>query len=65
VITVRDRSKALPFFKARVQEIDGSKVPGWLQLDTDNLSGSVLAAPTRDDIEFTLNEQLVVEFYSR
>jgi small subunit ribosomal protein S4 len=65
VIAVRDRSKALPFFKARVQEIDGSKVPGWLQLDTDNLSGSVLAAPTRDDIEFTLNEQLVVEFYSR
>ena len=64
-IVVRDRSKKLTFFKTRVQEISDGKVPGWLQLDTANLSGKVIAMPTRGDIEFTLNEQLVVEFYSR
>lgn len=64
-IAVRSRSISRPFFKTRVQVISDSKVPGWLKLDTDNLSGKVLAMPTRDDIEFTLNEQLVVEFYSR
>ena len=64
-IVVRDRSKGLTFFKNRLQTINDSKVPGWLELDAQNLSGRVLAEPTRDDIEFTLNEQLVVEFYSR
>jgi len=64
-IVVRDRSKNLNFFKNRIQAIDSSKVPGWLELNVENLSGRVLAAPARDDIEFTLNEQLVVEFYSR
>ena len=64
-ITIRDRSKSLTFFKTRNQLISDSKVPGWLDLDTGALSGKVLAVPARDDIEFTLNEQLVVEFYSR
>jgi len=65
VIAVREPSKSRSFFKERVQTISDGKVPGWLQLDTDNLVGTVLAQPTREDIEFTLNEQLVVEFYSR
>ena len=65
VIAVRERSKSRPFFKNRGQVIDQSKVPNWLELDAENLSGKVLIAPTRDDIEFTLNEQLVVEYYSR
>lgn len=64
-ITVRDISKSLTFFKERVQILESGKTPGWLRLDTNNLSATVLAAPTREDIEFTLNEQLVVEFYSR
>lgn len=64
-ITIRDRSKVLPFFKTRPQFISDSKVPGWLDLNKEALSGKVLAAPTRADIESTLNEQLVVEFYSR
>lgn len=64
-IAVRERSKALPFFKTRTQIISDNRVPSWLELDKENLSARVLTAPVRDDIEFTLNEQLVVEFYSR
>jgi len=64
-IVVRDKSKGNAYFKERAQTITDSKVPGWLKLDTSNLSGSVIAEPTREDIDFTLNEQLIVEYYSR
>ncbi len=64
-IVVRDRSKGNAYFKERVQTIDGSKVPGWLTIDAANFAGSVVAEPTREDIDFTLNEQLIVEYYSR
>lgn len=43
-------------------EID---VPGWLKLDSKSLSGKVLAVPGRSDIDAAINEQLIVEFYSR
>ena len=65
VIAVRDRSKSNRHFKELAQRLSAEKVPAWLELDADNLSGSVLAEPSREDIGFTLNEQLIVEYYSR
>lgn len=65
VISVRDNSKKKGFFKDLAQTIDGARVPDWLSLDTNNLSGQVLSQPTRDHIDVTLNEQLIVEHYSR
>ncbi len=64
-IVVRDKSKSNGYFKERAQTITDSKVPGWLKLDINSMSGSVIAEPTREDIDFTLNEQLIVEYYSR
>ena len=45
----------------------GSKntIPIWLELDAESLSGKVMALPQRDDIDLTLEEHLIVEFYSR
>lgn len=40
-------------------------VPSWLKLDSKSLSGKVLAMPGRSDIDAAINEQLIVEFYSR
>ena len=65
VIVVREKSKKSVFFKELVQDIDGSRVPDWLKLDEKNLSGEVISEPTREHIDVTLNEQLIVEFYSR
>lgn len=65
VISVRDNSKKKGFFKDLAQTIDGARIPDWLSLDTNNLSGQVLSQPTRDHIDVTLNEQLIVEHYSR
>ncbi len=45
--------------------MNGAKVPAWLALNATAMSGSVVAEPTRQDIDFTLNEQLIVEYYSR
>jgi small subunit ribosomal protein S4 len=40
-------------------------VPEWLSLDIPKMEGRVLTLPTREEIDASLNEQLVVEFYSR
>ncbi len=65
VIAVREKSKNMTQFKEVEENADGGRVPGWLSLDAKNLSGQVLSEPTREHIDVTLNEQLVVEHYSR
>ena len=41
------------------------KTPDWLRLNPTDLSGEVVAMPRREDAEPGINEQLIVEFYSR
>jgi small subunit ribosomal protein S4 len=65
VISVHAGSKNHTYFKDRTQIIQSSRVPGWLALNTNTMSGSIQAAPGREDIEIPLNEQLIVEYYSR
>jgi small subunit ribosomal protein S4 len=65
VIAVRDKSKKMDHFKEVAQNGDGARVPDWLSLDAKSLIAKVLGEPTRDHIDVTLNEQLIVEFYSR
>jgi len=65
VIAVREGSRKRTYFKERAELLDGQKVPGWLQLDPTTLTARVLAAPRREDIDVPVNEQLVVEYYSR
>lgn len=65
VIMVRDNSRKSIFFKELVQNLDVTRVPDWLRLDPKNLTGEVVSEPTRDHIDVTLNEQLIVEYYSR
>jgi small subunit ribosomal protein S4 len=50
----------------RALEVRGEwSVPSWLSRDTQTLQGRVLSLPTRDQIDVPVNENLVVEFYSR
>ena len=67
VISVRPSSRKQGYFKSLAQELDDrqARVPRWLSLDPSQLSGRVLALPNREDIDFKLNEQLIVEYYSR
>ncbi|MCX7682609.1 MAG: 30S ribosomal protein S4 [Anaerolineae bacterium] len=64
-ITVREGSRRRPYFKERIKYLDEGAVPGWLSLDAEALEAKVLKSPTREDIDMTINEQLIVEYYSR
>jgi len=65
VITVSDKSKETTYFKGLREEAEGRLAPLWLERDLTNLSGRVLRLPERAEIDGNLNEQLIVEYYSR
>jgi small subunit ribosomal protein S4 len=51
--------------QAAVEAVKGRGVPRWLELDAANFSGKVLSAPGREDVNFPIQEQLIVELYSK
>ena len=64
VISVRSTKKDLAMFKA-AKEGSGRVIPKWLTVDLENLSATVSALPQRDDVDLTLQENMIVEYYSR
>jgi small subunit ribosomal protein S4 len=64
-VSIRPESSRKSYFRMLRQEIDDRRVPRWLSLDTHNLSANILSLPAREDIDTTVNEQLIVEYYSR
>ena len=65
VITVRDRSKGLEYFKTRALLLAQKGVPTWLSLDINAMSGRVVSIPSPTELELPFDEQMVVEFYQR
>ena len=65
IIAVREISRGNMYFKEVSQILDDDRIPAWLSLDPTNLTGKVVDIPSRDDIDVSLNEQLIVEYYSR
>ncbi len=65
VITVKEASRRSPKFEAIAAAITRTTAPAWLELDKENLVGKVVAMPSRGDIDLPINEQLIVELYSR
>ncbi len=65
VIAVRERSRDLEYFKIVAEELSRKQVPSWLSLDPQAMTGRVLGLPRRDEIDAQINENLIVEFYSR
>jgi small subunit ribosomal protein S4 len=55
----------LEFFKGLGEQADSRTSPGWLNKDTKQLSGAIQRLPERAEIDGSLNEQLIVEYYSR
>ena len=64
VITVREKSAEADHFKA-LREGTGRVIPKWLTVDNANLKATVAAMPAREDVDLSLQEQLIVELYSR
>ena len=64
-ITVREASRKRTYFKERAQQLDEGAVLDWLSLDAGTMTARVLNSPAREDIAVPLEEQLIVEYYSR
>lgn len=64
VVKVKPDSPIVPKVKEEIAK-KGGRCPSWLELDEDKLEGKMIGLPTPGEIEVPLNEQLIVEFYSR
>ncbi|AFM39583.1 SSU ribosomal protein S4P [Desulfosporosinus acidiphilus SJ4] len=65
VIAVKEGSKSSPRMKQILENLGTRTVPGWLSLDANAAAGTVVALPTREDIQLPIQEHLIVEKYSR
>ncbi len=64
-ITFKSKAATETYVKKVVEMNEARKVPAWLEVDTVKLTGKVVRLPLREDINAPVNEQLIVELYSR
>ena len=64
-VAVGEKFRDLLPIKEALISSERFEVPGWLEVDIEKLSGNVLALPTREQISGDINEQLIVELYSK
>lgn len=66
VVTVKESSRDSAKLKGLMEGLASKQVaPKWLEVDKENAVAKVVALPTREDIDFDFNEQLIVELYSK
>jgi small subunit ribosomal protein S4 len=65
VVEVRERNRQSPIILEAQQVIARRGTPAWLEVEGEKLKGKVIALPTREDVQFPINEQLIVELYSK
>lgn len=65
VLEVREKNRNSPIIQEAQQVIARRGCPDWLEVDGEKLKGKVNAMPSREDIQFPINEQLIVELYSK
>ncbi len=63
-ITVKKQLADTEKFK-EIRESEARPMPSWLTMDNANLTGRVVAVPAREDIDLTIEEHLIVEYYSK
>lgn len=64
-LTVKEASRKIPVIQEAQQVIARRGTPPWLEVDGSQHKGKLVAVPTREDISFQINEQLIVELYSK
>lgn len=65
VIEIKEKNKSSQRYKDILEATAGRMVPAWLDVDSENLRGTVKEMPTRDEIDVPVNEVLIVELYSK
>lgn len=65
VVTVKPKSHELLAIKSALEVTEGREAPNWIEVDRDAFRGAINALPAKDDIGAPVNEQVIVELYSR
>ncbi|MBC7240868.1 MAG: 30S ribosomal protein S4 [Anaerolineae bacterium] len=65
VVSITERARRLTYFRERMDHLMKHQPPEWLSLDPQRAAAKVLEVPRREQIDVRLNEQLIVEYYSR
>ncbi|MBM4134818.1 MAG: 30S ribosomal protein S4 [Nitrospira sp.] len=65
IVEVRPKSREIVSVVAALDAVEGRGIPAWLELDRATFKGTVRGIPTKEEIQLPVNEQLVVELYSR
>jgi small subunit ribosomal protein S4 len=65
VVTVLGRSQKNPTIEHAIEEVKGRGIPGWLAFDASSVTGRIVSMPTREQINLPVQEQLIVELYSK
>ena len=65
LIRVREKSRKNDQIRQAVETASGRGIPSWLQMDPESFSGSVVDIPKREEIRLPIQEQLIVELYSK
>jgi small subunit ribosomal protein S4 len=65
VVQLREKSQKVQRITGALDALEGKSVPQWLETDKDNFAGKLKALPVREDITMPIQEQLIVELYSR
>jgi len=65
VVEIKDEAKSFQRFKDILDVTHSRIIPAWLSADHENLRGTVLSLPSRDQIDLNLHETLIVELYSK
>src|SRR4029078_1551697 len=65
VVTVLGRSQKNPTLEHAMEEVKGRGIPGWLSFDATTITGRIMSMPTREQINLPVQEQLIVELYSK
>ena len=65
VVAVADKANEMLVIKSALVSNERMQVPAWLEVDIEKLQGNVLSLPNRDQIDLDINEQLIVELYSK
>jgi small subunit ribosomal protein S4 len=64
-VEVRESSRTIGIISESLSKAEHKGIPSWLEIDMQNFKGKILQLPTREDIQLTAQEQLIVEFYSK
>ena len=65
VIKIRENSKKMTVLESSTEFASHNQAPAWLQVDHKELTGKIIALPKREDVHLPVNEQLIVELYSK